>query len=237
MKLPYRNALLGCIVAGACALPLSASLDITRTGINEASVNIRDEILTVSAVMKEVTYYQHYNGVAKLYLWAETQLTMDESVYVNRGGELKGNAELIYQDSKTCLTIGGNGSSFSWGSSTTLTITYAPTATPTEEIQWLILDATAGKECSIDYRNTTPLTFNCTATNLTNVGVVYSAADIGTGEIGLVVGGYNDQYRDPSFTTLTIVAKPTPNTIPEPTTATLSLLALSALTARRRKRK
>lgn len=240
MKMPYGNALLmGCIVAGACALPLSASLDISKTGINEASVNIRDEILTVSSVMKEVTYYQHYNGVAKLYLWAGTKLTMDESIYVNRGGELKGDAELIYQDNQTCLTIGGNGSSFSWGSSTNLTITYAPTATPTEEIQWLILDATAGKECSIDYRNKTPLTFKSTATDLTNVGVVYSAADIGTGEIGLVVGGYNSKSYDPTFTTLTIVAKPTAppqTTIPEPATATLSLLALAGL-ATRRKRK
>lgn len=68
MQMPYRNALLGCILAGASALPLSASLDISKTGINEASVNIRDEILTVSSVMQEVTYYQHYNGVAKLYL-------------------------------------------------------------------------------------------------------------------------------------------------------------------------
>lgn len=237
MDLSYGNALLmGGIIAGAGALPLSASLDISKTGVSEASVTIKDEMLTVSTVLTEVKNNRCSNGVAKLYLWAGTKLTMDENLYVNRGGELKGDAELIYQTDGKCLTIGGNGSSFSWGSSTTLTIIYAPTAPPTEEIQWLILDATAGKECSIDYRNKTPLTFNCTATNLTNVGVVYSAADIGTGEIGLVVGGYNDQYRDPTFTTLTIVAKPTPNTIPEPTTAVFALLGVlgTALTRRRR---
>lgn len=98
-------------------------------------MTIRDEILSVTTVLTEVANNRCSNGVAKLYLWAGTQLTMDESIYVNRGGELKGNAELIYQDNQTCLTIGDNGSSFSWGSSTTLTITYAPTATPTEEIQ------------------------------------------------------------------------------------------------------
>ncbi len=236
MKLSYRNALLGCFLAGAGALPLSASLDISKTGVSEAAVTIKDEMLTVSTVLTEVANNRCSNGVAKLYLWAGTQLTMDENLNVNRGGELKGNAKLIYQDNQTCLTIGGNGSQFSWGSSTTLTITYAPTATPTEEIQWLILDATAGKECSIDYRNKTPLTFNSKATDLTNVGVVYSATDIGTGEVGLVVGGYNDQYRDPTFTTLTIVAKPTPNTIPEPTTAAFALMGVLGIALTRRRR-
>lgn len=213
------------------ALPLSASLDISTAGINEAAVTIKGEELTVSQMLKNVADSGYSDRVAYLYLWANTKLTIDESLTLNRGGEVKESAEFIYQTYGRCLTIGGNGQQFIWGSSSSLTITYDPVVSPTEEIQWLILDATSGKSCSVDYRNNTPLIFNSTAAGLKNVGVVYSADEIGLGEIGLVIGGSVGRIVNPSFTTLTIVAKP----IPEPGTATLCLIALATLTFRRRR--
>lgn len=68
------------------------------------------------------------------------------------------------------------------------------------------------------------------------LGWCYSADDIKEGEVGLLVGGYNDKVLNPTFTTLTIIAKGTAPAIPEPTTTVLTLLGVSALARKRRRR-
>ena len=75
------------------------------------------------------------------------------------------------------------------------------------------------------------LTFSVTGLEgLTNVGIVASADAIGCGEYGMVYSEYDKPNGNPMPEKLTLVAR-----IPEPATATLSLLALAGLAARRRR--
>ena len=220
----------------AVASATLAEVSMEPVGFNEATITIKNEQMTASDLLAKTAREGYERGVGYLYLRDFTQLVMDANITSNRGGGITNNAELVFREGGITLTIKDNGSSFAWSNPANLTINYAPQTAPTEEEQWLVLDAPAGKPFFIDNRNKTPLTFNATGTSLTNVGVVYSADDIKEGEVGLLVGGYNDKVKNPTFTTLTIVAKGTAPAIPEPTTTVLTLLGVSALARKRRRR-
>lgn len=235
----HRGLTLGMLLL-ALGLPC-AGLTVQNDGMGRALVTVKDETVTASKINEKTPSKTYYNGIRELSMASysqETVLRLDTALKVQYAS-FPSNAGLCLEvaNEHGCLTLTDTGSSSPINSNQHITVRLDPDTPPIGDISWLIFDATLQPR-SVRMDNDEPFVLECTIPDLTNRGIITSTDDLNEGEVGLLLGGLNKPEHAAmySFTSLSVVARIPSAPAPEPATGTLSLLAFTALAARRRRK-
>lgn len=201
-------------------------------------VKLQDETALASDLLADVKH-DYPGGIHELKisaLYDSMTLRLDtvlEAEFIFFSGSKQLTLEVMNSNSTLRRSSDGVGGEF--GYTTQVQVLFNPTEPLTGDIDWLVFEAPLRAQ-TIDYRNQSPFTLVCNVEGLKNRGVVYSAADVLPGEVGLLIDGILDGSKQSCVKSVRIIARPLVQQLPEPTTATLSLLALATLIARRRRK-
>lgn len=216
----------------ACCLP---GMGMTKQpdGAGGGYATVSNEKVTASEILDYAGPKVYYAGIRELNLVSsssETVVRLDTALgakYVF----FQSNEGLCLEvaNAHGCLTLTDTGSAPVIGQNQHITIRFAPDAPPTDDICWLVFDASK-QPYRVSTRNNEPFVLECSIPGLTNRGVIASLDDLGVGEVGLLFGGVQKPEgaaTSYSFASLSVVARiPQGAPTPEPAGGILSLCSV-----------